>query len=274
MPGAAACDVRVNQGGGLSVDIAEGTARDEWRRSYPVAPGGRFEIVNVNGAIEARASSGTQVDVLARREVRTEDEATSKALLQKIEMEEEVAPGRVKIEARGVEPEASVAGGLGRRARIGIEYEISIPAGLIVDLRTENGAVRLENVSGSIAAASTNGSISGTGLSGSLAASTVNGGIQVEFASVAGDVSLQTVNGGVRLALPADVKATLDARAVNGGVSVDEALRFDATEQARLHIAGTLNGGGPEISAQTTNGGVRVSARDGSPQPSGSAGSR
>ena len=253
-----ACDVKVNDDG-ISVDIAEGTAADEWTRTYPLEPGGRLEIVNETGAIRVTASSGTEVTVRARREVRTDSEETSRGLLQKIEMQEQVAPGRVRIEARTAAPDG-FADRVGRRLRV--DYDVAVPPGLALEFRTQNGGVALENIGGSIVAASTNGAINGRGVSGSLAASTVNGGIQVDLASVSGDVSLVTVNGGVRLDLSPEVRATLDARAVNGGVSVDERLPFQATEQARLHVAGSLNGGGPRISAQTTNGGVRVAARD------------
>jgi hypothetical protein len=262
----AACDIRVNENGGVSVDIAEGTARDEWTRTYTLAPGGRFEIVNQNGAISAVPATGGQVEVRAQREVKTQEEATSRELLKKVEMIEEVSAARVKIESRS-QWDQSIGGGLGRRPQLTIEYHLAVPPGLHVSLETENGAVRLENVNGTIVVSSTNGGINASGVSGSLSGATVNGGIQVDLAEVTGEVSLVTVNGGIRLELPANVKATLDARAVNGGVSVDEGLRLAATEQERLHVAGALNGGGPRISAETTNGGVRVSARGGGRPP-------
>lgn len=259
--GAAGCDIKVNQNG-VSVDIAEGRASDEWTRTYSMSPGGRVEIVNVNGGIQVTPAAGGQVEVFARREARTQDEAASKEILQKIEMVEEVAADRVKIQAKTTAWEGSFAGGLGQRPQVTVEYRLSVPPGLHVDLKTENGGLRLQNVNGSFVTASTNGGINARGVSGSFAAALVNGGIQVDLAQVSGDVSLVTVNGGVRLELPSGVKADLDVRAVNGGVSVDERLGLEATEQARLHIAGRLNGGGPTISAQTTNGGVRVSVRE------------
>ncbi len=260
----AGCDIKVGQNG-VSVDIADGSASDEWARTYTLSPGGHFEIVNVNGAIHATPSSGPQVEVVARREVRAQNEETSRALLQKIEMVEDVAADRVKVEAKADWEQTS--GTFGRRPQATVEYRVGVPPGLSVHLKTENGAVRLENVRGAIVAASTNGGVNARGLEGSLRASTVNGGINVDLASVTGDVEIVTVNGGVRLELPADVNAMLDARAVNGGVTVDEQITLEATDRARLHVAGRLNGGGPKISVQTTNGGVRVSVRAPSPPP-------
>ena len=54
-----------------------------------------------------------------------------------------------------------------------------MPPGLATSFRTENGAVRLENIQGRITVASTNGPVVGRGLSGSVDASTVNGGIEI-----------------------------------------------------------------------------------------------
>jgi Putative adhesin len=257
---ASGCNIQVDDKG-VSVDIAEGRATDEWTRRYTVATGGRVEIVNLNGTIQAGPSSGSEVEVVAAREVRTGSNEASAAILSKIEMLEEVAPDRVKIEAR-VDTEGR-AGGFGSGSRTSITYRVGLPPGLTAVLRTENGGVRLEaGLQGSIVASSTNGGVTGRGLSGSLNASSVNGGVQMELASVTGDVEITTVNGGIRLAIPANVDAMLDARAVNGGVAVDDGLPLQATERVPLHVAGRLNAGGPRISVRTTNGGIRVTTRD------------
>jgi hypothetical protein len=71
------------------------------------------------------------------------------------------------------------------------------------------------------------------------------------------------VNGGVSLALPAESKATITARAVNGGVRVSDDLNATQEEESReferrRRFNGTLNGGGAKVSVTTTNGGVRI----------------
>ncbi len=262
----AACDVRVGEGG-LSLGIAHGRASDEWTRTYTLSPGGRLEIVNVNGSIQVDPATGTQVEIQARREVRTGSDETARVALQNMQMNEEVTPERVKVEGR-LEGERSSR--FGRGSGLVIEYKVKIPAGLSASFKTENGTVRMDNIEGRLVATTTNGGVNGRGLSGSVDAATVNGGIQMDMASVTGDVNIVTVNGGVRLELPTDVKAELQAGAVNGGVSVDDRLPFTGGERnssggfpggGPKHLNGTLNGGGPKISVQTTNGGVRVSAR-------------
>ena len=252
---AAACDVQVGEQG-LSLDISHGRALDEWVRTYTLPATGTLEIVNVNGLIEASPSSGAQVEVRAEREIRSASEENSKALLQKVDMREEVSADRVRIEAR-----ADVDGGRGRRTNLSVTYHVRVPAGLAVSFKTENGDVRLENLSGRMTASTTNGGITGRALSGPVTADSVNGGVQMDFASIAGDVRVSTTNGGVRIDLPADAKATLDATCVNGGIDVDEQLTVQASETSRRRLSGTLNGGGPRISAQTVNGGIRIRTR-------------
>jgi Putative adhesin len=253
-----ACDVKVGESGGLSVDFTAGKATDEWVRTYDLKPGGRLDIVNVNGQIEASASSGTTVEVHAMREARAGSEDASRELLRKTEMREEVAPDHVIIQA----PEDQDRGRGFRRPQLTIKYDVRIPAGLNILLKTQNGEVRLENIQGMrIEAASTNGGIVGRGLSGAVEASTVNGGISMDLEAVTGETRMVTVNGGVILNLAPGVNADLEATVVNGGVQIQEALQLSGDERSRQRVSGRIGSGGPRLVVQTTNGGVRVGLR-------------
>src|SRR2546428_51073 len=76
----AACDVSVGDGG-LSVSVASGKATDEWRRTYTIAPGGRLEIENDNGVVEASPADGTDDEVRAEWIVNaTTDEAAQETV--------------------------------------------------------------------------------------------------------------------------------------------------------------------------------------------------
>src|SRR5688572_27186540 len=197
----AGCDVQVGKEGELSVNIAEGRARDEWVRSYTVQPGGALEIVNVNGRIEAIGSSGTQIEVRAERIVREHATETAEQRLRDVKMLEDVSASRVRIEAQAPRDE----GLLGHRSSLNVAYRISVPAGIAVNLRTENGEIQLDNLNGRITVATTNGRVSGTALSGPLSLESTNGGVQLDFAAVGGDIQVSTINGGIRLGLPAGV---------------------------------------------------------------------
>ena len=254
----AGCDVKVGDGGGLSVDFTAGKATDEWVRTYDIKPGGRLDISNVNGQIEASLSPGTQVEVRAVREARAGSEEASRELLRKMEMREQITPDGVTIQA----PEDGGRGRGFRRPQLTIKYDVRIPKGLNVMLKTQNGEVRLDNIEGPrIEVASTNGGISGRGVSGAVEASTVNGGIQMDLQAVTGETRMVTVNGGVLLGVGPGVNADLEATVVNGGVSVQDGLPLSGDERSRQRVSGRIGSGGPRLVVQTTNGGVRVGPR-------------
>lgn len=248
MPALTACDVRVGDKG-VSVGIMEGTASDEWTRSYAIAPGGQVEVLNGNGAIEVFPSAGPEVEIRALREARSRSDEAAREMLKQMTVAEDVAPDRVRVETK--QPRE---GGFLERVRV--TYRVSVPPGLSVSVRSERGGVRLENVEGRFTAASTNGTINGRGVSGAVDASTVNGAIAIELAEVTGDTRLTTVNGGVRLDIGPGVNAMLEASAVNGGVVIREGFPIETTERERLRVAGRINDGGPTIVVQTTNGGI------------------
>jgi DUF4097 and DUF4098 domain-containing protein YvlB len=131
----------------------------------------------------------------------------------------------------------------------------------------------MNGLSGEIYAKTTNGGVVGHKLTiDKLEASVVNGGVTIDVTSpldASDSVELSCVNGGVTLALPAESKATITARAVNGGVRVSDELKTEREEESRdferrRRFNGTMNGGGAKVSTSTTNGGVRIN-RVGSP---------
>lgn len=254
-----ACDIQVGENG-VSLDVAQSTARDEWRRTYTLAAGGRLEISNRNGGIDVEPASGRDVEVVVDRRVRGGPDEEARAFLQALKMTEQVTPDSVRIEAQLPDGAGESRNGVITRNRVTISYRVKVPAGLRLTLSTGNGGVKLEDVTGQIDASTTNGEIDAIDVSGSVKATAVNGGIRVEMQSMTGDVEVSVTNGGIRVELPPGVKATLDATCVNGGISVDDSLGLQASETSRRRVTGTLNGGGPKLLASTVNGGIRIDA--------------
>jgi hypothetical protein len=248
----AGCNVQVGSNG-VSFGLGNGRARDEWTRTYSLPERGRLEIVNVTGGIEAAAGEGRDVEVRAEREARAGSDEDARQLLESVRMREEVSPDSVRIQAE--------TEGLGRgRRTVAVSYRVRVPAGLVVVLKTENGGIRLQNVSGEITAETTNGGINARAISGAVSASVVNGGIELELSAVTGGIAASSVNGGVRIDVPRDLGASLEVSCVNGGISVDDALALQVSESSRRRVVGTINGGGPSITANTVNGGIRIRA--------------
>src|SRR5687768_4893802 len=255
-----ACDVQTSADGHFSFDIAQGKATDTWSRTYAVQPGGRFELINVNGRITAEPTDGKDVVVEGRRTAKARSDEAAKEMLAKLEIREEVGGSTVRVESRP--PRMSGFGGHE------IEWTVKVPKGLIVDFRTTNGGVRMNGLSGEMHAKVTNGGVKGVGLViDTLEASVVNGGVEIELGApldATDSVELITVNGGITFSLPSASKATISARAVNGGVRASEELKIEKEEAAneresRRRLNGTMNGGGARVNVNTTNGGVRLS---------------
>lgn len=260
----AACDVKTSANGDFSFDIATGKAEDTWSRTYKIAPSGRFELINVNGRITASPAEGSEVVVEGRRTAKARSDEGAKELLGRLEIREEVSESSVRVESRP--PRLS---GFSSHQ---IEWTIKVPKGVVLDVRTVNGGVRLNDLENEIRAKTTNGGVNGRAIvARTIEASAVNGGIDFELAAPLGpeaSVQLDTVNGGVSLALPSESKATISARCVNGGVKVEN-LEIDRDDpgndfERRRRLSGTMNGGGGQVKLNTTNGGVQLAASGGS----------
>jgi hypothetical protein len=237
-----ACDVRVDENGIRGMRVAEGRAEDVWVRTYTLPADGSLHIAVEHGAINVRGGDGPQVEVRAEREARANTEEEARALLEKLEIREEVTPTSVKLTAVGGE-RTWAPPGLGRLAIARVEYNVQVPAGLALTLKTENG------------------SIGGEDLAGALTADVVNGGVRVDLASVKGEVALSATNGGVRVTLPARAKVNLEASVMNGGIDIDDEFGMLTEEGRARSVSAAINGGGPRVSARTVNGGVRIRAR-------------
>lgn len=234
----------------LAVASFKAEAKDEWTRSYPLGSGGAVEIGNTNGAIEVTQTAGSTVEVRAERVAKAASEDAARDLLRQLEIREDVSPSRITLETKT--PSGIRWGG------VEVRYWVKVPAGTSVKVDNTNGKIRLIDLNGAVTAETTNGGVSGSGLVGAVRASTTNGGIDIEVNAVHADgITLETTNGGVTLTLPADAKADVSASCTNGGISSDLPIEKDGAS-TRRSLRGRLNGGGPRISLETVNGGVRI----------------
>lgn len=255
MAATAACDIRTGGEGGFELGIASARAQDTWTRAYPLGPGGRLELINVNGRIAAEPTAGDRVELVGERTGRATTEEAARELLAKTEMREESSDSRVRVEVR-----APRTFGI---ASVEVKWTVKVPRGVVVDLRTVNGRIELSGLEGEVHAKTVNGGVVAKGLAVStLEAATVNGGVEIELTRpLAGDgeVSIEAVNGGVSLALPEASKVSVTARVTNGGISTEGLDIQVVGERTRRRLEGTLNGGGTRVTLETTNGGARLS---------------
>ncbi len=230
----------------------------EWRKTYELQPGGRLELGNVNGKIDVQAGTGNTVEVVAEKIGHGPTKEAAREALGRIDIKDEASPTLVKIETKIERGQSGLFGG----GNLQVRYTVRVPANLEVHVSTVNGGVDVTGANGRVVAECTNGGVRGREIGGAFEGTTTNGGVDVELAKVAdAGVKLETTNGGIRLRLPSSAKASISARITNGGIDTDGLTIDTIGESSKRRLDGQLNGGGPRIQLEGTNGGIRISSR-------------
>jgi hypothetical protein len=243
--GVSACDVVVT-----SLE-SKGKAEDQWTKTYSLASGD-LEIVNVNGSIEVVGAEGGDVQVVAERTAQGATDDDAKKILAEVQTVEEVGPTRIRLEIK------APAGG-GRR--LTVKYHVKVPAAVNVRLVNQNGSLDASAIKGTLKAETGNGSVKGRDLGGTVEVSTTNGSVRLDVTGVAsGGIRAGTVNGSVEVSIPSAARADVQASCINGRISLD-GLKLDGPESTRRRVEGRLNGGGPKVVLETTNGAIRLTGK-------------
>src|SRR5690349_16151740 len=82
------CDITIKDGD-VSFQEARGRATQEFNRTYPLAPDGRVEVVNINGDIEVAPGPAGKVEVAATMSARAMSDERAKAVLAESKIDEE-----------------------------------------------------------------------------------------------------------------------------------------------------------------------------------------
>jgi DUF4097 and DUF4098 domain-containing protein YvlB len=244
--------------GGCDMSLGHLTARatDEWTRTYPLAAGGEVRIANSNGRIEIEGIDGSTVEVRAEKIAHGATDAAARELLPRIVIKEDATANRVSLETERM---SGILIGVSYEVR----YHVRAPKKAMVSVTNTNGQVLLTALSGEVTAQTTNGAVNGKSLTGAIEAHTTNGAVNIDMASVgSGRIALRTTNGSVTLAIPETAKADISASVTNGGISAGSLEKLEISETSRRKLEGRLNGGGTPIELRTTNGGIRIRARE------------
>ena len=227
----------------------------EWRQTYELQPGGSVEINNVNGQIKVEPGAGRSVEVVAKKTAKGGSAEDAKRALERVQIVDNSGPTGVRIDTR------TERGGSWFGSSASVEYSVRVPSGATLRFSTINGGVELRGVSGDIKAETTNGGVTAREIAGSIDASSTNGGVDVDMTQLGeGGARLECTNGGIKLRLPSDAKASISASITNGGIDT-AGLNLETTESSRRKLEARLNGGGPQIRIEGTNGGIRISSR-------------
>jgi len=267
------------------VGLAAGPARgDEWSHRYPLKGGADLHVKTDDGSVRIETSDAPEI---AAR-VTTEGWRIAP---DEVTITESQSGDRVDIEVRL--PKHHGFTGIGHRS---VRVVLQVPKRADLDVRTGDGSVDVQPVSGRLSISTGDGSITvdglqgeiqlhtgdgsirATGLGGQLKAdtgdghmnvrgrfelldlSTGDGGIEavVEAGSkVASAWSLRSGDGGITVQLPEDLGAELDAHTGDGQIVLDKPVTVSGTI-GRSSVKGTLGAGGPPLRIHTGDGSIRL----------------
>ena len=255
----------------ISIDLWEGLASEEFSQTASSADLNKIAVTTKNGTITVKVdSSATDITIAGTKTAIGEDDTAAKDRLSEIKIKatrNAQDPTLLEITA-----ELPLLTGLIRDT---VNFVITLPAGSNLDLNTSNGAIDVSDNVGEVTATTNNGKITITDNTGSVDANTSNGKLEltdIASGSVKGrtsngsitvkatikgfdSIDVKTSNGSVDISVPVDTSASLDLRTVLGSI-VTSFGAIDATDivSNMILLTATLNGGGGEITGQTSLG--------------------
>jgi Putative adhesin len=218
----------------------------DFNQSYPLEPGGSFELQNVNGPVEVE---GWDRDVIEIHAVKIAKEKESD--LDRVSIEIDAKPTDVSVITRYPQNEG---------VEVAVEYTVHVPHGARIEhIGTVNGTLRIAGVESVEELHTVNGNIEVYEGGGSIHAHTTNGNVHLELSHFLGEKGLaaETTNGSVVLAVPQDTQANLEARSLNGNFYSELPLSLESTMRPR-EMRGKLGKGGAPIRLNTVNGGIQI----------------
>jgi hypothetical protein len=218
----------------------------EFNQSYPLQPGGSFELQNVNGTVEVQGWDRNEVEV---RAVKTAKQKESD--LERVSIEIDARPDAVSVATHYPQNEG---------VEVAVDYTIHVPRGAHVEhIGTVNGTLRVVGVESVEDLHSVNGNIEVFEAGGNVHAHTTNGNVHLELARLLDKTgaTAETTNGSLVLAVPSDMQANVEARCLNGNFYSELPITMESTQRPR-EMHGKLGHGGAPIHLRTVNGGIRV----------------
>src|ERR1700736_5426319 len=187
--------------------------------SYPMQPGSRLTVENMNGSIEISGWDQNMIDITATKHAETDQ------MLAQLKVDVAVAADGVHI--RTIAPSEA--------RNVGVKYVLKVPRRTeLAEIRSSNGSIHVTETEGAANLRTSNGSVHASKTRGKLEIVTSNGSVQIQEND--GETDVHTSNGSVHAS---GIRGPLTATPSNGGMHVD-------LDESR---------GGP-VTLTTSNGGV------------------
>ena len=237
---------------------------DDWAKQFTVSAKPELQVSASDARVSLQAWDKNQIDVKVH--------TTGVRIPDQLQVTGEQTGNRVRIDLHSSH---SFCIGLCIKT---IEVTIQVPKDSLVNVRTSDGRIEANDLSGDIRLRTGDGRISGRNLSGSLSAETSDGRIEIDGrfdmlhvrtgdghvsvranygSKMSGEWSIWTGDGGVELELPLDLAADLDVQTGDGHIDSDLPVEVQGSV-GRNSLRGKLNGGGPRLEVHTGDGSIRL----------------
>src|ERR1700716_2873344 len=239
----------------LSAHVSDhrGAFTEEFHQTYALAPDGRVELDNINGAVHISSWDRNEVKVDAVKYADTKERLDEARI--------EVDSGKDYLSIRTKYRDHNLTFDWGSHNNpASVEYTLTVPrAARLDEIKLINGSLDVTGVSGEVRASCINGKLQAHNLSGRAELSTINGHLDARFDQLsAKSVELNSVNGSLELTIPSDSKAEINASTVSGGIDNDFGLHVNHHRYVGHDLRGALAGGGTRIELKNVNGRIEV----------------
>ena len=276
---------------------ASGARAEDFEKTIPVEPGGTLRIELSSGSIDVETHDLSEVEIdartsgWARRAMRFElelDDEEVRLIGSRSSWLAGLGSGRVEVRARipklfsvdlhtsGGHIDVQEVTGQVDAHTSGGDIELNQIVGEIV-VETSGGSIKAREIRGNLAAQTSGGSIHLSEVRGNVEVETSGGPVRirdvdgnVEAKTSGGTISvrftgapageLETSGGSIEVQFPQGEGVDLEAETSGGRVSIDEEFTISGRVE-RSEVEAELNGGGAELSLETSGGNIQVRAR-------------
>ena len=236
----------------------------------------RLVVDNLDGCVHVTGTSGSQVHVTAHKVIRAETDADLQQAKSEVKLDMTEQAGSVFIEYKAPwrcngDCEGCCEGHK-RFYEVTYDIEVQAPGQARPVVSTMNGAITVDQMDGDFDVHGVNGGIGMSGIGGSGDVHTVNGPVTLRFArNPLRACSVKSVNGALEAFFQPGLSADLFFKTFNGQIYSNfdvTPLPVPAAETERKNGmfvyrsnragGGRVGHGGPQISFETLNGGIRL----------------
>ena len=159
-----------------------GALTEEFHQTYALAPDGRIELDNINGAVHISSWDRNEVKVDAVKY------ADTKERLDEAKIEVDSGKDYLSIRTKYHDHDQTFNWG-SHNNPAGVEYTLTVPRTARLDeIKLINGALDITGVSGEVRASCINGRLEARDLAGRAQLATINGHLDARFDQLAGEV--------------------------------------------------------------------------------------